>query len=212
MATPTAAPEAPTDTVEPTTPDTEPDAEKPETDAAETVPGEESLGDPGKKALDAMKAERKAALDRAKDAEARADAMTAKLEGREKEYEAEQAARKVEGDALAKANQRILSAEVRSAAKGKMQNPELVGKLIDTTDFEVGSDGEVDASAINAAIDGLIAQYPALAVQDGRRFTGTPDSGVRNAPPAQLSANDLDNMSATEINQARRDGRLDNIR
>ena len=152
---------------------------------AESVPGEEALGDPGKKALDAMKAERNAARAEAK---ARADEIAqlrAKIEGKEAEYAAEQARRATEAAALAKANERILKAEIRAAAAGKLADPADALRYLDTSTFEVGDDGETDAAAIAAAIDDLISTKPYLAAQ-GRRFQGGGDGGARKETAPSL--------------------------
>ena len=146
---------------------------------AEHIDGEESLGDPGKKALDAMKAKWKAAEDRAKAAEAAAAEALAKAEGKEKEYAAEQERRKVEMEALSKANQRILKAEIRAQATAKLADPADALLYLDMSSFEVGDDGEVDAQAITAAIDNLIKSKPYLAAQGERRFQGGADGGPR---------------------------------
>ena len=146
---------------------------------AEHIDGEELLGDPGKKALDAMKAKWKAAEDRAKAAEAAAAEALAKAEGKEKEYAAEQERRKVEQEALSKANQRILKAEIRAQATAKLADPADALLYLDLSSFEVGDDGEVDAQAITAAIDNLIKSKPYLAAQGERRFQGGADGGPR---------------------------------
>ena len=146
---------------------------------AEHIDGEESLGDPGKRALDAMKAKWKAAEDRAKAAEAAAAEALAKAEGKEKEYAAEQERRKVEQEALSKANQRILKAEIRAQATAKLADPADALLYLDMSSFEVGDDGEVDAQAITAAIDNLIKSKPYLAAQGERRFQGGADGGPR---------------------------------
>ena len=152
---------------------------------AEQVPGEEALGDPGKKALDAMKAERNAARAEAK---ARADEIAqlrAKIEGREAEYAAEQERRAGEAAALAKANERIVKAEIRAAAAGKLADPADALRYLDVSSFEVGDDGETDAAAIAAAVDDLITTKPYLAAQ-GRRFQGGGDGGARNSHQPSL--------------------------
>ena len=175
------------------------------------VQGEEALGDPGKKALDAMKAQRKAADARAKAAEERAAAAEAKLEGREAEFAAEQEQKRMTAEALAGANRRILSAELRAAAKGKLADPSDAALYINLDEFEVSEDGEVDSDALASAIDDLLARKSHLAA-DSRRFDGAADQGAKGEPrQSQLSATDLETMSAAEINQARRDGRLNKV-
>lgn len=175
--------------------------------------GEKALGDAGKKALDAMKAERNAAREEARAAAAERDRLKAESEGRKAEYEAEQKARELETAALTKANERILKAEVRAAAAAKLADPADALRFIDLSDFEVGSDGEVDASAINAAIDNLITTKPYLAAQGGKRFQGTADGGARNdaSKPTQLTKADLASMSPQQIDTAHNDGRLTDL-
>ena len=183
---------------------------------AEHIDGEESLGDPGKKALDAMKAKWKAAEDRAKAAEAAAAEALAKAEGKEKEYAAEQERRKVEQEALSKANQRILKAEIRAQATAKLADPADALLYLDMSSFEVGDDGEVDAQAITTAINNLVTTKPYLAAQSERRFQGSADGGARKeSTPAQLSQEDVTRMYAEkrydEIVKAQAEGRLDNL-
>ena len=175
------------------------------------IQGEEALGDPGKKALDAMKAERKAANDRAKAAEAERDALKAQLEGREAEHAKEQERQAAKDEALAAANKRILSAELRAAAKGKLADPTDAGLYIDLNEFEVSDDGDVNSDSLREAIDDLLARKPHLAA-DTRLFSGAADQGAKGTSgPSQLREADLDSMSVAEINQARRDGRLNKI-
>ena len=175
------------------------------------IEGAEALGDPGKKALDTMKAERKAATDRAKAAEAERDALRAQLEGREAEHAAAQEKQRARDEALAVANKRILSAELRAAAKGKLADPSDAALYINLDEFEVSEDGEVDSDALASAIDDLLARKSHLAA-DSRRFDGAADQGAKGEPrQSQLSATDLETMSAAEINQARRDGRLNKV-
>lgn len=144
-----------------------------------TTEGENALGDAGKKALDAMKAKWKAAEDKAKaESQARA-ALEAKVAGQEAEHAAAVEAQRIKDEALAVANQRILKAEVRAAAAGKLADPQDALRFLDLSEFEVGSDGEVDGTAVTAAISDLIEKKPYLAVQDGRRFPGDADGGAR---------------------------------
>ncbi len=162
-----------------TSADTSTEAES-ATESTDTDAGTDALGDAGKKALDAMKAERKAAREAAAAEKARADALQAKLDGKEAEYQAEQTQRATEAAALAKANTRILRAEIKAAAKGVLADPVDAYKFLDLDSFEVGDDGDVDSAAITAALDDLVRTKPYLAVQDGKRFQGSADGGARN--------------------------------
>lgn len=180
---------------------------------AEKVDGEDALGDKGKKALDTMKAERKQAREEAAAEKARADALQAKLEGKEAEYTAAQEAQKVRDEAIAAANTRILNAEFRAAAAGKLNDPADALRYIETSDFEVSQDGAVDGAAIAKAVEDLIAEKPYLAAQSGKRFQGTADGGARNdaTKPSQLTKADLAAMSPQQIDQAHADGRLTDL-
>ena len=183
------------------------------TEAESATESTDALGDAGKKALDAMKAERKAARDAAAAEKARADALQAKLDGKEAEFQADQEKRAAEAAALAKANDRIRRSEIKAAAKGVLNDPTDAFKYLDLEQFEVGDDGDVDEAAIAAALDDLIKTKPYLAVQDGKRFQGGADGGTRNeASPAQLSEADVKRLYAEKnydaIEKARTEGRL----
>lgn len=117
-------------------------------------------------------------------------------------------------EAEQKANNRIVKAELKAVAAGKLTNPALALKLIDPEQFEVDDDGEVDASAMEDAITELLEDYPELAAQQGpaRRFQTKGDGGGK--PPArtqQLTQADLNTMSAPEISKAMKEGRLKDL-
>lgn len=177
-------------------------------------PGAEALGDPGKKALEAMKADRKAARDEAAALKAQLDALQAKVEGREAEFTAAQEAQRVKDEALSLANDRIKKAELRAAAKGKVADEALADLplLMDLSSIEVGADGEVDASQIADAINDLIKSRPYLAAQ-GSRFQGSADGGARNdaSQPAQLTQADMGRMSPEAIAEAMDKGQFDRL-
>lgn len=179
----------------------------------QTAEGETALGDAGKKALDAMKAKWKAAEQQAKDTAARLAELEAKAAGTEAEHKAAQEAQRVKDEALAAANDRILKAEVRAAAASKLADPKDALRFLDLSDFEVDSDGEVDASQVAKAIDDLIASKPYLAAQGGQRFQGSADGGARNdtTKVSQLSEADLSRMTPEQINTARKEGRLNDL-
>ena len=179
------------------------------TESATVTEGATALGDAGKKALDAMKAELKQAKDelanlRAANGDKRGverirqqlrdevqdqvrelEAFKAKAEGREAEHAATLAAQAVKDEALSAANQRILKAEVRAQAAAKLNDPKDALLYLDLSGFEVGEDGEVDGDAVATAIDKLITDKPYLAAQ-GTRFKGEADGGARKEPPADL--------------------------
>lgn len=171
----------------------------------DVIDGQDALGDAGKKALDAMKAKWKAAEEAQRKLAADFDAFRAKAEGKEAELAAAQEAQRVRDEAISAANDRIRKAEVRAAAAGKLNDPTDALRYLDLSEIEVGSDGEVDATAVAAAIDDLIKNKPYLAAQGGQRFQGPADGGARTdaTKPAQLSKADLERMS--------REGKYDEI-
>lgn len=148
----------------------------------EVIEGAEALGDPGKKALDAMKAERNAARAAAAELQAQLDDMKAKAEGREAERAAEVAAQKAKDEALAAANQRILKASLRAVATGKLADPTDAQLYLDLSKFEVGDDGEVDEAALTAAIEDLVKRKPHLAAQGGAATVITSPTSTREGP------------------------------
>lgn len=173
------------------------------------VDGEDALGDPGKQALDRMKAERKAAVEARKDAEAKLAEALAKIEGKEKEFAEEQARRKVEAAALEKANDRIRKAEVRAAAAGVLNDPADALHYLDLAEFEVSDDGDVDRDAIKAAVQSLVKSKPYLAAQGGGTVFESPSAHRENV--AQITRDQLKGMTPEQIVQAKREGRLKSL-
>ena len=174
-------------------------------------PGADQLGDAGKKALDAMKTQRKEALEQARQIKAEFDAYRAQQEGKEAEHAQALEAQRVKDEALSAANQRILKAEIRAAAAGKLNDPTDALAYLDLSSFEVDDDGNVDSEAIGSALGDLITRKPYLAAQGGR-FQGDADGGARKeSRPSQLTRSDLSSMSPDQIEAARKEGRLDDL-
>lgn len=182
--------------------------------------GAEQLGDPGRKALDTMKAQRAAAKKSAREAAARAAAaeatiaqLQAKIDGREAEHQAEQDRARVESDAIAQAHTLIKKAEVRALAAGKLANPEDALVFLDLDELEVDQDGAVDRAQIEDAIGDLISARPYLAAEGQSRFQGGADNGADKGArnPRQLTASDIEKMTPAEVDAARRNGQLKNL-
>ncbi|MGH3602181.1 MAG: hypothetical protein ACRDQH_18205 [Pseudonocardiaceae bacterium] len=149
------------------------------TDASDGDQGDEDkpLGPKGEKALEAEKAKRRQETQRRRALEAE----LAKLRDSGGD-EAEKARREAEQAAQTKANTKILKAEVRAAAAGKLADPADALKLLDLDQFEVDGDGEVDTDEISSAIDTLLKSKPYLAAAangSGKRFQGSGDGGAR---------------------------------
>lgn len=199
------------------------DEETQETESDETTEadteGETALGDAGKRALDAMKQQvkdAKKAAKEAKDALAKRDADDALKERPADEQAIEKARAETRAETLKTADERIVKANLKAAATGKLADPSDVfayPKIIDLSSFEVDEDGEVDADALNDAIEALLAAKPHLAAQKQNRFNGDADGGAKgkSAKPAQLSRSDVESMSTEQIIEAQNAGQLDRM-
>jgi hypothetical protein len=162
----------------------DPPADPPAPGGDPADPPVDGLGDAGKKALDAMKADRNAARAKAAAAEKLAAEQAAKL----KEYEdrdktdAEKLAAKAEAaeKVAAAATARAAAAEVRALAVAEFADPTDAVLLGDLTKY-AKADGEVDIEAIKADLEKLLAAKPHL------KKTGvTPPANGRPAPdPSQ---------------------------
>lgn len=179
-------------------------------DAGAPVEGA-AVEDPNAGAMKALVAERTAR--KAAEKELAAFRTAAALKDKPAEEQALELAR-AEGrtEATAKSNERYIRAKVEAAATGKVKNPALALKLIDTSGIDVDDDGEVDSDAVQAAVAELLTEYPELAA-DGARFGGGADQGAKGkaAKAAQLSEQDLNSMTPEQISEARASGRLDTI-
>lgn len=157
--------------------------EAPAPATSEEVEGAEALGDPGKKALDSMKAREK---------EARAEARAAKAEleklRQSSMTEAEKASAEAEARGRAAATtefgQRLATS--RFDALASKRNPgfdtSAFLEIVDLKKF-VGDDGEPDEKAIAAAVEKHVPAAEA----------GVPsfDGGTRTTPPAPAGMNAL---------------------
>ena len=123
--------------------------------------GSEALGDPGKRALDAMKA--KLATEKAakKALQDKLDALSAPKAGDEKTPEDWQ--READVRAMSKANERVLKADLKLAAKDVLIDPTDALLNLDLSQFEPGDDGEFDADDITEALKDLVKRKPHLA-------------------------------------------------
>lgn len=151
---------------------------------AEEPKPDEPLGDAGKRALEAERESRKEAEARAKAAEkALRDAST------EREKAIAEAKAEARREILEEANGRLLRAEIKAAATGKLANPDRAVQLLDLAEFKVADDGTVDTKAIATAIDKLLETDPYLKAST---VTGSADGGRQGDPvPAGLDMNTL---------------------
>jgi hypothetical protein len=142
--------------------------------------GTDDLGDAGKAAIDRMKAQRNAAKTEARQWRALAtevgvssvDELRAKLFGgkpkakddaADDKPDAEQIRRDARREAQQSADARIVRAEVKAAAGGKLADPADAVKLLDLTHFELDEDGNLDEDEVADAIADLLRRKPYLA-------------------------------------------------
>ncbi|QFR00725.1 hypothetical protein F9278_36210 [Streptomyces phaeolivaceus] len=167
--------------------------------------GADQLGDKGKRALASMKGKWRSERDKRRDLERQ-------LAG--KGNSGDDAVAKATAAATAKANARILKAEIRAAAAKKLADPRDALRFLDLGQFEVDDEGEVDAEEIADAIETLIKDKPYLAAATAKpRFQGSGDGGAarKAGRPKQLTERDLKNMSAEQIVKAQEEGKLDDL-
>ena len=131
----------------------------------------------------------------------------------EEEQRIELARREARQEAMSAANERLVKAEIKAAAKGQLADPSDALLFLDAKQFEVSEDGDVDTDALNDAITDLLARKPHLAAQKPNRFDGDADQGAKgkDSKPAQLTRDDLSRMSSDEIAQAQEAGRLNQL-
>ena len=187
--------------------DTEQDADDAKGDEAD-----KPLGPAGEKALNAEKLKRREEAAKRRAAEKERDDAKAELEKlqraqkrqaakpvakaddkasdveRADDIDPEEIQRKADEAATAKANERIIKAEVRASAAGKLTDPKDALKFLDLSKFEVDADGNVDSDEIDDAIADLLKDKPYLAVlaqSDGKRFKGSGDGGAKPNKPTR---------------------------
>jgi hypothetical protein len=124
---------------------------------------------------------------------------------------AQTAAKKAEKDAakaLERANARLIQAEIlRAGTEAKALKPEHLHRLIDTESVTVADDGRV--TGVQEAVEAFLEANPEY-VGKGR-VADPVDQGARGSTPAQLTREDLKNMTPEQINEARLAGRTDKL-
>lgn len=180
-------------------------ATAPEPGSEDTPDGADALGDPGKRALDAMKSQRNEYRDKLRAAEAR----LAELEKSAPSDVPDPA--KLREEILAEvnrsANERVKRAELRAAAKGVFADPEDALLFVDLGAIEVDEDGNVDASALKSALDSVLERKPHLAAQRGAVHFDT--SRGKDSAPAQLTREQVRELTPEAFAAAKAEGRLD---
>ncbi|MCF0087158.1 MULTISPECIES: hypothetical protein [unclassified Streptomyces] len=156
--------------------------------------GGDGLGDAGKKALQAERDARKAAEDRVKELEAKLSRKPkddkGKTEGGDGKgdppLDAEALKKEVRDELKADTDARLIRAEVKAAAAGKLADPADAPKFIDLTKIKVGEDGDPDAKQIKKAIEDLLKEKPYLAANGQGGGWGDVGGGQHATPPADI--------------------------
>lgn len=157
----------------------------------------DTTGDQGAGSKDAVLADLARERDKRQEAEKAAKQAARELETlrassmTDQEKAIAEARKSATNEVLAKANARIVNAEIRAAAAGKLANPSAATKFLDASDFQVDDDGDVDRNAIDKAIDRLLKDEPYLAVPASNRATGSADGGARGTSAASTDMNAL---------------------
>lgn len=150
-----------------------------ETTEIEAHAEHDELTDGGKKALDAERKARRTAERAAKAAQAEIEQLKeAQLSDNERAIA--EAKREAKAEVLSEVNTRVLRAEIRAVATGRLTDPADALTFLDLTEFEVSEDGDVDTKSISKAIDDLVKSKPYLAAG---RPSGDVDSGARGTSP-----------------------------
>ncbi len=161
------------------------------------------LGPKGEKALEATKA-------KLRTERARRQAAEAKLAEKDKPADSKPDPEQV---ATAKDNRRVLRAEIKAAATGKLADPTDALALLKLDQFEADADGEFDEEEIAEAIDDLLTRKPHLAAtrSGGRRFEGGADQGARKSVDKLITEAQLKKMTPAQIAKAHEEGKLSHL-
>ena len=181
-----------------------------------TAEGEEALGDAGKRALEALRADLKAEKARRKAAETDLAAAKAATEGTGSEQTPsveqlrEQALAQARAETL---NERALDRLEARAAK-QFHDPADARAYLASRVTEFVDNGQIDTAAIDEALGELLTAKPYLgtvATAGRPKFEGTGDGGARKGTGGvkQLGKADIARMSPEAIVAAQKAGQLD---
>jgi hypothetical protein len=106
------------------------------------------------------------------------------------------------GEAARTFGSRLAAAELKAAAAAKGVDLSSIGDLIDASRF-VGDDGEVDTAAIGKAVEKLAKTFT------GPKRSGGDFGGGNGA--GQITREQLNSMSASEIAKAHAEGKLNHL-
>jgi len=78
--------------------------------------------------------------------------------------------------------QKVVTANLRAAAVGRLQDPSDANVFIRATDVPVDDDGNVDEGRLGELIDDLLSKKPHLAARGEPKVAGRADAGARKTP------------------------------
>lgn len=165
--------EPPADPVDPVDPPADPPADPVD------PPGTDALGDPGKRALDTMKAKVQSEKAKRIAAEQRIAELTAPKPG--DELTPEQLKESIRAEVAAEFKLPLLKSSIRAAA-GQFHDPADAVLNLDLTQFEADGNNEFDAEEISDALTKLLEKKPWLGKTAGQ--PGNPRIPTVPAPPA----------------------------
>jgi hypothetical protein len=168
----------------------------------------ESLGDPGKRALDSMKDKWRVERDRRKALEAQIAAQSS-----EKSSDPEKIREQARAEARAEMLRDRAYDKIEAKAAKLFADPEDARALLARQIDDFIDDGKLDLEAIEDALESLLKKKPHLAATAQPRFNGSADGGARKGSgrPQQLTDNDLKRMTPDAIVAAREKGQLDEL-
>lgn len=188
--------------------------------AEEEEAAAKALGEPGKQALDRMKARVKSEREKRVAAEkALADSKKPADDDEKPDLDKIRAEARQEAETAALRDRVMDKIEAKAGARFAIDTEDVAALLMRRHELEdFLDDGKVDIEAINEALDDLLEKQPRLAVTQGdeKKFKGGADGGARGkASKSQLTEADVKKLAADgkheQIEQARIDGRLNEL-
>jgi hypothetical protein len=157
--------------------------------------------------------QRKALRAEKADLKKRLEALEAEVANKDKpaeEQALENARREARQEAQTAFNQRLVQAELKAALAGKVNDPALALKVIETSEIDIDANGEVVPQSVTDAIEAAIAKYPVLRPVDQKKFAGTADQGAKGkaSQPQQLTREQLKSLTPEQIVAAEANGQL----
>jgi hypothetical protein len=153
---------------------------------------DDKLGEGGRKALQAERDARQAAEAKVKELEAKLSRKPKPDGGKggdgkgDPAPDVESIKKELREELTADTNARLVRAEVKAAAAGKLADPSDAPKFIDLAKIKIGEDGEPDAKQIKKAIEELLKDKPYLAANGAGQGWGDVGGGGHSTPPAEV--------------------------